>query len=277
MGNANPYQYLDVYRPTEKAGETLPVIINIHGGGWVHGSKEGSYSYCQYLALQGFAVVNINYHLIPAAVMPVPMQDIFAAFNFVMDAGNAVLYGFDTDNVFLTGDSAGGHYALLALSVLADPALSSIYGVSSNIRFAAAGVNSTGFSFTDVLKIPLPFAHFYVNQFFSDDLPYTAYRDDPRYQAMAASLSLENNKLELLPPIFISSADGDGFNAHSDMLAAELKARGVEYVYDFRYQSDKDNPERFFLGHDFNISFPDWTVSRKVNNNMCSFFKAHIA
>src|SRR5690606_29315792 len=150
----------------DKGQDALPVIINIHGGGWTAGSKEATLRYCQYLSLQGFAVVNINYHLLPHAVMPEPMQDIFAAFNFVMDEDNAELYGFDTDNVFLTGDSAGGHYAMLALSVLVDPQLSALYGVSSDIAFNAAGVNSTGFTFTEVLKLPLPFAHFYVNQFF---------------------------------------------------------------------------------------------------------------
>lgn len=276
IGDDSPYHKLDVYRPQSQAGNKLPVIINIHGGGWVHGNKEATFKYSQYLASQDFVVVNINYHLLPTKVMPEPMQDIFAVFNFVMNRQNADTYGFDTDNVYLTGDSAGGHYVLLALSVLVDPKLSNIYGVQSDIKFNAAGVSSTGFTFTEVLKLPIPFAHFYVNQFFSDDLPYTAYRDDPRYIDMARSLNIENNKIERFPPMFVSSAHGDTFSSHSDRLAKELEDRGVEYIYDFRESGDKDNPENYFLGHDFNINAIDWPITQAVNNRMCDFFKSHI-
>lgn len=275
IGDDNPYHKLDVYRPENASGQDLPVIIHIHGGGWVHGNKEATFRYCQSLALQGFAVVNINYHLLPDGVMPEPIQDIFAVFNFVMDSQNASIYGFDTNNVYLTGDSAGGHYVLLSLSVLVDPELSSIYGVQSDIQFNAAGTSSTGFTFTEVLKLPIPFAHFYVNQFFSDDLPYTAYRDDPRYIEMANSLNIENNKIERFPPMFVSSAHGDLFSVHSDRLVKELEERDVEYVYDFRESGDKDNPENYFLGHNFNIDALDWPITKAVNKAMCDFFMAH--
>ncbi len=276
IGDDSPYHKLDVYRPDNAPKEKLPVIINIHGGGWVHGNKEATYSYCQSLALQGFAVVNINYHLLPEEVLPEPIQDIFAVFNFVMDDANAEIYGFDNQNVFLTGDSAGGHYTLLCLSILADDELLRTYGVETEIKFNAAGVNSTGFTFREVLKLPIPFAHFYVNQFFSDDLPYTAYRDDPRYIEMAKSLNIENNNIEKFPPMFVSSAHGDLFMVHSERLVRELDKNGVEYIYDFRESDDIDNLENFFLGHDFNIVAPDWAISRAVNEAMCAFFMSHV-
>lgn len=275
-GEESEYNKLDVYRPTSEQGEVLPVIINVHGGGWVHGDKESVASYCQSLALQGFAVVNINYHLMPSAYLPRPIQDIFDVFNFVMDEENANIYGFDINNVFLTGDSAGGHYAMLSASVLLDPELSKVYGVESDIQFRAIGVNSTGFTFKEVLKIPLPFAHYYVNQFFSDDLPYTAYRDDPRYIQMANSLNLENNRIVLFPPMFVSTAHGDLFKVHSERLIDELKKHDIEYVYDYREQNDPKNPERFFLGHDYNVNAPDWPISVEVNKALCDFFISHI-
>lgn len=270
------HNLLDVYRPESSAGQKLPVIINIHGGGWVAGSKEGVYRYYQYLALQGFAVVNINYHLLPDAQMPVPMQDVFSVFNFVLNETNANKYGFDTNNVFLTGDSAGGHYTLLATSILVDPDLQKAFNVSSTLKLKGIGVNSTGFSFTNVIKVPIPFAHFYVNQFFSEDLPYTAYRDDVRYTKMAKALNIENNKLELFPPTFISSADGDIFKTHSNRLHKHLNEKGVENIYDFRIQNDSSNPEGFGLGHDFNIANPYWTISKVVNDAMCNFFKSKV-
>lgn len=157
-----------------------------------------------------------------------------------------------------------------------DPSLSEIYEVQSNINFKAVGVSSTGFTFKEVIKLPIPYAHFYVNQFFSDELPYTAYRDDPRYIEMAKSLNLENNKIENFPPMFVSSAHGDLFKVHSERLVQELEDHGINYVYDYRDIGNADNPENFFLGHDFNINIPDWQISKAVNNNMCDFFKAQI-
>ena len=49
------WQKLDVYRPKNVKGK-LPVILNVHGGGWVYGDKELYQYYCMSLAQHGFAV-----------------------------------------------------------------------------------------------------------------------------------------------------------------------------------------------------------------------------
>ena len=49
-------QKLDVYRPKQAQGEDLPVIISVHGGGWMYGDKERYQYYCMSLAQRGFAV-----------------------------------------------------------------------------------------------------------------------------------------------------------------------------------------------------------------------------
>ena len=65
---------LDVYRPKDAHGR-LPVIVSIHGGGWVYGNKEIMQFYCMSLAEKGFAVVNFNYRLAPYHKHPVPLED----------------------------------------------------------------------------------------------------------------------------------------------------------------------------------------------------------
>ena len=55
-------QMLDVYRPKGISGK-LPVIMSVHGGGWVYGDKEVYQFYCMSLAQRGFAVVNYSYRL----------------------------------------------------------------------------------------------------------------------------------------------------------------------------------------------------------------------
>ncbi|MBR1622682.1 MAG: carboxylesterase family protein, partial [Pseudobutyrivibrio sp.] len=54
-GEDTKWQVLDVYRPKNVQGK-LPVIISVHGGGWVYGDKERYQFYCMSLAERGFVV-----------------------------------------------------------------------------------------------------------------------------------------------------------------------------------------------------------------------------
>ncbi|MEE1400350.1 MAG: alpha/beta hydrolase, partial [Bulleidia sp.] len=58
------WNLLDVYRPKNIKGK-LPVIMSVHGGGWVYGDKDVYQWYCMNLAQRGFAVVNYSYRLAP--------------------------------------------------------------------------------------------------------------------------------------------------------------------------------------------------------------------
>lgn len=107
---------LDLYlvRPDGAAGteDTLrPTIIFIHGGGWANGSKEGSVmSLMPYLAM-GLNVVNVEYRLARIAHAPAAVEDCRCALRWVIR--NAKTYGIDTTRLVVTGQSAGGHLALM--------------------------------------------------------------------------------------------------------------------------------------------------------------------
>lgn len=120
-----PLQVLDVYRPKDAEGKILPVLVNIHGGGWVYGTKEVYQFYCMSLAEKGFAVVNFSYRLAPEDKYPACMEDIETVFNWIVD--NKEKYGFDVDNLFAMGDSAGGHLASLYAGLLTDEKASEKY------------------------------------------------------------------------------------------------------------------------------------------------------
>lgn len=66
-------------------------------------------------ANEGFFVVNINYGLSPKSQFPEPCRHVNYAMNWVYD--NAEKYNLDLDNFFITGDSAGGHLASMALAI----------------------------------------------------------------------------------------------------------------------------------------------------------------
>ena len=100
---------VDVYRPRYAEGP-LPTVIYIHGGGWVGGSKEASaFQLLPYLE-QGWAAVNVQYRLARVSQAPAAVEDSRCALQWV--AANAEQYGFDMEQLVVTGNSAGGHLSL---------------------------------------------------------------------------------------------------------------------------------------------------------------------
>lgn len=79
-GTDAQWQRLDVYRP-KKLGGGLPVIVSVHGGGWVYGDKERYQFYCMNLAQRGFAVINYTYRLAPEFPFPAALEDTVMVFD----------------------------------------------------------------------------------------------------------------------------------------------------------------------------------------------------
>jgi acetyl esterase/lipase len=89
----------------------VPVVLSIHGGGWVGGTKEGAlFSFMPYLEM-GLSVVNVEYRMARVALAPAAVEDCRLALRWIMK--NAKTYNFDTTRIIVTGGSAGGHLALI--------------------------------------------------------------------------------------------------------------------------------------------------------------------
>jgi acetyl esterase/lipase len=107
-----PKHQLDVYRPNGKTNS--PVLFFIHGGAW----KSGDRSYYPPLgnryARAGFVTVIPSYRLAPKHPHPAQIEDVAAAFSWTVE--HAAEFGGDTNRIYVSGHSAGGHLAaLLAL------------------------------------------------------------------------------------------------------------------------------------------------------------------
>lgn len=108
---------LDIYLPKKKA-ERFPVVVQIHGGGWVQGNKDivkGNYIEKTVLRLleNGIAVVSADYRLTGKNVhFPAPAEDCKDVIRWIRK--NASEYHLDADRIGLWGESAGGHLALLS-------------------------------------------------------------------------------------------------------------------------------------------------------------------
>lgn len=105
-------QHLDVYMP--RGGVTnAPVLLQIHGGGWVIGHKrQQALPLMLHLARRGWVCVAANYRLSPHATFPDHLIDVKQALRWVRE--NIVRYGGDPAFVAITGGSAGGHLSALA-------------------------------------------------------------------------------------------------------------------------------------------------------------------
>ncbi|MFD5814228.1 alpha/beta hydrolase fold domain-containing protein [Streptomyces sp. NPDC127038] len=108
--------YLPDAVPAAGAGE-VPVIVHVHGGGWRRGSRRHPLprlgeDFYPAMVRAGFAVAAIDYRLSGEAPYPAAADDVRAAVATVAEVMAAHEVG--AGQVFLWGDSAGGHLALLA-------------------------------------------------------------------------------------------------------------------------------------------------------------------
>ena len=102
----------DLYLPNVGPPESgFPVVMIVHGGGWVSGDKWTVEGYGRVLAGAGFAAITINYRLAPTFKFPAPLDDVRQA--LVWTKQNAKRYSFDQNRIGMFGYSAGGHLCLL--------------------------------------------------------------------------------------------------------------------------------------------------------------------
>ncbi len=102
---------LDVYRNRSRP-QRCPTLLQVHGGGWVLGSKnEQGLPLMHHLAARGWVCVSVDYRLSPRATFPDPLIDLKRAIQWIREHGAE--YGADADFLVVTGGSAGGHLAAL--------------------------------------------------------------------------------------------------------------------------------------------------------------------
>lgn len=108
----SPNQKLDIYLPTEGDGP-FPTVIFVHGGAFILGDKRDVQLLQALPGInRGYAIVSVEHRLAGEAKYPAALFDLKAAIRFLR--ANAAVYKLDGDRFALYGDSAGGHYVIMA-------------------------------------------------------------------------------------------------------------------------------------------------------------------
>jgi len=209
-----------VYRPAGVEGDALPILVWLHGGGWVIGDVETYDALARALANRaGAVVVSVDYRLAPEDPYPAGLEDCIAAVRWVAD--NAAELGGDPDRIALGGDSAGGNLTAVVAQQLREsgPALRFqllVYPVT-DARFGTASMdeNAEGFFLTREAMF------WFRGHYLGDD---SSLIEDPRVSPLLAAA----DALEGLPPALVITAEYDPLRDEGEQYGQALQAAGVD-------------------------------------------------
>lgn len=212
-GPAGPIP-IRLYRASSEAPP--PLIVFLHGGGFVHGDLDTHDGLCRELALaSGCGVASVDYRLAPEAPFPAGLEDCKAAFEWLADSAGAL--GFDSKRFALCGDSAGGNLALAtALAARGMGRSPSALGLFYPLLDPACGSASVRECGEDYLLTPEGL-HWFWDLYFGPD----ADRSDPRAALLGADL-------HGLPPTILVTAEFDPLRDEGEELAVRLQRAGVD-------------------------------------------------
>lgn len=251
------WQLLDVYQPQQTVKKRLPVIVSVHGGGWVYGDKERYQFYCMDLAQRGFAVVNFSYRLAPEYKFPASLEDTCAVFRWVLS--HAEEYGFDRERIFAVGDSAGAHILGLFAAMCTNSAYSAKYTFSPPANFVpkalAFNCGAYWIRMSDRPEDQLPSA------IMKDFLPGQGTEEE------LALIDLRKHITQDFPSAFFMTAEDDFLKSQAMDLATVLAEKEIPFVY--RYYQDSQQK----LGHVFHLNIRLETA-RQCNDEECAFFRS---
>ena len=253
MDDGNKYHLFDVYYP-EKTNSPLPVIIDIHGGGWVYGTKEINKIYCMLLAKQGYTVFNINYRLIPNCDFAGQMNDVSLALKYIYShLGD---YPCDKSRVYLTGDSAGGQLAAYSCLINENDELCRLFSFEkSDFKINALGLISPNLYLT-----PFDFKNVYFRRLLGRD-----YKNLPYVDYLTGEALLEKSTM---PPAFLATSAGDFMAVRQTLGTYEaLKAHGIDT--ELLNWDDKNLP------HAFSVLEPEKEESILTTEKMLEFFSKY--
>ena len=209
---------LRILRP-QYALATLPVIVFIHGGGWVFGSKQTHDRLIRELAVGAeAAVVFPEYHLSPEAKYPTAIEECYSVVQWVAKHGRE--YGMDAERLALAGDSVGGNMTA-AITILSKER----GGPVIHLQLLFYPVTNAAFDSGSYHR----FAEGYHLRRDAMMWFWDQYTRNPceRNQITASPLRTGIEQLQGLPPALVITAEADVLRDEGEAYANKLREAGV--------------------------------------------------
>ncbi len=207
-----------IVRPPDAAG-SLPVILYMHGGGWVLGNAHTHDRLVRELAVgTGAAVAFVEYDRSPEARYPVAIEQGYATARWIVREGAA--NALDPDRMAVAGDSVGGCMTA-ALTLMARD--------RGDVRFVH---QSMYYPVTDAGMDTASYERFAEGYYLTAKAMawfWDAYAPDVerRGEPYASPLQASDEQLADLPPAFVIVDEADVLRDEGEAYAARLRAAGV--------------------------------------------------
>ncbi|MDZ5130533.1 alpha/beta hydrolase [Clostridium perfringens] len=216
---------LDVYYP-KNLNKKAPILMWIHGGGYIANSKETVKNYMMTLANKGFVIFNIDYALAPKYKYPSQIVQCNEALKYVFE--NAENFNGDRENIFIGGDSAGAQMASQLAAIISNEELSKKMNLKPSItnKFLRGIILFCGLYNMDSLRATgFPGIKTYMEALTGE----SNFENYERIDELATIKYITSN----YPSTFITVGDIDPFVDQGKELASSLRALGVKVVSRF--------------------------------------------
>lgn len=214
------YMRLEITKP-KNAGELLPIIYYIHGGGWVMGDNVTHRRFvCELAEDVPAAVVFPIYPQAPEGQFPYVTEDLFKALQYI--SSQADKYGLDSSHLAVAGDSVGGNMA----AVMTMMAKENGFTPTIDFQLLLYPVTSADFnslSYQDFAEGPW-LTKKAMEWFWDKYLP----DKEKRRSAYATPISATMTDLQDLPPALIITAENDVLRDEGEAYARKLDKAGVK-------------------------------------------------
>lgn len=208
---------LRVIRPNDGV---LPVIMVFHGGGWILGNEHTHEHLIRKMAyITQAAVVFVKYTPSPEAHYPVPLEEAYAATEYIAQHGNEL--NLDTSRLAVAGDSVGGNMATVVTLLAKERKGPSIIYQILLYPVTDASLNTRSYEeFADGPWLTKAAMEWFWNAY----EPNKAARNQYTMSPLKASL----DQLQGLPPALIITAENDVLRDEGEAYAHKLMQAGVQ-------------------------------------------------
>ncbi len=204
---------MDVFRPILPEDQEVPVIICIHGGALVVEDRTYFRNYANLLAGRGYLIFSLEYRLAPFFYVPEQLDDICAGLDEV--GRQLVNFNVDFSRIYMAADSAGAFLAIYTAAMKNSEVLQNAIGYKpAKMKIRALGLHS-GMIYT---WLPDPIGFLLSDQYYGDKAM------DPNFLQY---MNPENPEILMnLPPVFMTTSQGDFLNNYTLMYHRALKNAG---------------------------------------------------